>query len=297
MFTDLKKLILKLSFFLFLIFTINANPFLGNGPEKQTPSVRPPTTGGFMVEKQLEFKASLGEMLRSVQQNNDKKVFWSILAISFLYGMLHAAGPGHRKTVIFSMFLARKARWGEPMAAAFLSAGIHGGSALILILIFQFIFKKIATVQINDISLYMEGITYLLLMALTLWFIIRTILSIKNNSNGSIQEKKGRGLYTTLLVTSFFPCPGVIMIMTFSAALGVLSMGIYSVLALSLGMGVTISLVGYLALLGRESIFSFFKNKENTVAILSSAMELLSYLFLFFFSFWMVFPFLVSFFH
>lgn len=281
---------------LLLLSTVNANPFLGDTEEKQTPSVRPPTSSGFMIEKQLEFKNFLGEMLAGAKQNHDKSVLWSILGVAFLYGILHAAGPGHRKTVIFSMFLTRKAKWPEPMAAAFLSASVHGGTALALILIFNLIFNKIKSVQINDISMYMEGTSYLLLLGLTLWFIIKTIISLRNSPRGSQNKESAKSLYTTLLVSSFFPCPGVIMIMSFSAILGVLTMGIYAVIALSLGMGVTISIVGYLALLGRESLFRFFKNKEDSLSIISSSLELGSFIFLFIFSLWMVYPFLLSFF-
>jgi ABC-type nickel/cobalt efflux system permease component RcnA len=281
--------------FIAFLSTLSANPFLGSGEDSQTPAVRPPSSGGFMVEKQLEFKETIGNMLLAAQQNNDKTVVWSIMGMAFLYGILHAAGPGHRKTVIFSLFLSRKAKWPEPLAAAFLSAGIHAGSALALILIFQMIFNRIVSFQINEISLYMEGITYLILMILTLWFSIKSLLDLKKGYHSSENKGSQNGLYTTLILTSFFPCPGVIMIMTFSAALGLLSMGIYAVIALSLGMGITISLVGYMALMGRESLFIFFKQKENSLFRFSTILEFFSFNFLFLFSLWMVYPFLRSF--
>ena len=290
----IEKKILLLTVIFFLSISLSANPLLGNDNSNKTPSVRPPASGGFLVEKQLEFKNIIGDMLSNSKTDKDNTFVWSIIGFAFLYGVLHAAGPGHRKTVIFSMFLAKKAKWMEPLAAAFLSASVHGGTALVLILIFQFIFNKIISVQINNISLYMEGITYLLLLIFSLWFIIRIFLSFTGIKKKSPEIQTDRGLYATLLVSSFFPCPGVIMVMSFSVALGVVPLGVVAVVALSAGMGITISLVGYLAFLGREGIFKFFKQKEKTVSKISTILELFSFLFLFLFSLWMVFPFVMS---
>lgn len=84
------------------------------------------------------------------------------------------------------------------------------------------------------------------------------------------------------------------MILTFSAALGVLTTGLLAVLSLSVGMGVTISLAAYLAYFGREGIFSFFKKKENRIHRFSTILELGSFCFLFLFSLWMAYPFLIG---
>lgn len=283
--------------FLFFLIVISIslfsnNPFLGGEEGKAIPAVRPPTSGGFMVEKQLEFREIMGNKMTEIKNGGEGSILWGILGLAFIYGMLHAAGPGHRKTVIFSIFLSRKAKWYEPFLAAFLSAAVHGGTAFLLVLIFQFIFNRILSVQVNRVSSYLEGISYILLMAVCLWFIIRETLEIIGFRKTRKENTSHKGLYTTLIAASFFPCPGVIMIMTFSAALGVLSIGVLSIITLSAGMGITISFAAYLAYFGREGVFSFLKMKEKTIARVSTTLELGSFIFLFFFSLWMAYPFL-----
>ncbi|MBI9100597.1 MAG: hypothetical protein JEY91_19125 [Spirochaetaceae bacterium] len=282
--------------FLFLsgLFSLNANPFLGNSEDEVTPAVRPPGSYGFMVETQLKFRERIGEILTDIKENPSRVSFGVLLGMALLYGVLHAAGPGHRKTIMFSMFLTRKARWFEPLAAGFLSASVHAGTALFLIVFYRSATKKILSNKIDNTSQYLEGITYILLIFISLWFISHIIVQLVKKQTNSQHRVKGHGLYTTLLITSVFPCPGVIMILTFSAALEVLCLGILAVLALSVGMGLTISLVGYLALTGRGSLFKALKQKGLFVEKLASILELGSFIFLLFFSFWMAYPFIAS---
>lgn len=277
---------------LLLLFSLSlqANPFL-SGKDKDAPSVRPPSSGGFMVETQLRFRELLGKKLEFLKEGGDPVLLFSVLGLTFLYGILHAAGPGHRKTVIFSLILTRKVRWYEPLLVSFISAAIHGGTAVILIVLFQFVFDRIQSVVIQNVSAWMEGISFILLMVLSLFFLVREAMELKK---GKKKTEESVSLYGTIAITSAFPCPGVIMIMTFSAVLGVLKTGILSVITLSAGMGLTISLAAYLAYFGREGLFRLLKQKENSIGHLSAFLEMGSYLFLFLFSLWMCSPFIAA---
>jgi ABC-type nickel/cobalt efflux system permease component RcnA len=53
---------------------------------------------------------------------------------AFLYGILHAPGPGYRKTVIFSLYLARKAPAWEPAGTGSLLAVLYAGTAIVLLI-------------------------------------------------------------------------------------------------------------------------------------------------------------------
>jgi len=239
-----------------------------------------------MVETQLRFKEIMAETFKDLEEGGNSTLLFSLMGAAFLYGILHAAGPGHRKTVIFSLFLSRKARWNEPLLASFVSAGVHGGSAVLLILLFQLIFQTIRSTTLQNVSSHMEGISYSLLMILALWFFLRP------HKHSHAEKRANRNIYATLAASSFFPCPAVIMIMTFSVAIGLFKTGILAVISLSAGMGVTISVAAYLAYFGREGLFMMLKEKEDWVEKISTVLERGSYLFLFLLSFWMAYPFL-----
>ena len=124
MFTD-KALPFFIALMLFSGLFLYSNPFLGSGGEETKPKVRTPSSQGFMVEKQMEFREEIGRLLSDLNNSSNITLLWSMLGLSFLFGLLHAAGPGHRKTVVFTMFLSRKSKWYEPFTAAFLSSSAH----------------------------------------------------------------------------------------------------------------------------------------------------------------------------
>jgi len=101
-----------------------------------------------------------------------------VLAV-FLYGILHGAGPGHRKTVVFTLFLSRPAKKWEPIAAGFLSAGLHAGASLVLFIFFNLIWQSVSTFSDSEnIAFYLEGWTFISLATGALILILIKIISI-----------------------------------------------------------------------------------------------------------------------
>lgn len=266
-----------------------ANPFLGGadvGPEPVRPPSRPASEK--LIDRQLEFRESVADLFATWRDGGrSAQVLLPLMALSFLYGLFHAAGPGHRKTVIFSLFLGRRSRWWEPAAAGFLSGGLHGVSAIFLVLLFKSLAGRIFLNRVDKSSIYLEGFTYLGLALLALALLI---LSFKPHG----EDRKNRGLYSTIAVSSAFPCPAAVLILTFSLTQGLLPLGIVSAGVLSLGMGLVVTAVGYLARTGRETLFLALKRRKGLLETLSHGAERGAYLFLILFSLWMAFPFLVG---
>ena len=61
---------------------------------------------GWLLAKQSEFYRQMSGAIRSAKQ--DGSAVWWLLAISFAYGIFHAAGPGHGKAVIASYLVANQ---------------------------------------------------------------------------------------------------------------------------------------------------------------------------------------------
>lgn len=82
------------------------------------------------------------------------------------------------------------------------------------------------------------------------------------------------------------------MLLILSLSQNLIYMGIIGVLTMSLGMGIIISLAGYLGMTGRTRIFAWFKNREGVVEKINNIFELLSYSMIALFSLWMGSPFI-----
>jgi nickel/cobalt exporter len=59
---------------------------------------------GWILARQSEFYREMSSTIRAAK--SDGSAVWTLLAISFAYGVFHAAGPGHGKAVISSYLIA-----------------------------------------------------------------------------------------------------------------------------------------------------------------------------------------------
>jgi nickel/cobalt transporter (NicO) family protein len=95
-----------------------AGPF--GAPRSQAPA--PPVGGvfGWIFAKQAEFYRQFSSLLRAAKA--DGSAAWTLFGLSFLYGIFHAAGPGHGKAVISSYIVANNETWTRGVVLSFASA-------------------------------------------------------------------------------------------------------------------------------------------------------------------------------
>ncbi len=308
---------------------VAANPFLGGSGSAPAPVAVRGGAGPFAA-LQLAFRDRAGAALTALKDDPAPEALLALLLGSFVYGLFHAAGPGHRKAVMFSLFLSRKARAWEPAAAGVLSAGVHAATGIAIIAVFSLARGAVASLaHVDGAGTYLEGFTFLALGLIAAFFALRTVADLasgRGHSHGGRDERvahghghgdagedrvahghghgdaaedrdhdpDGRRLYTIAALTSLVPCPGATMMLLFALYLDLAFLGILAVLAMSAGMAVVVSAAGYLAYFGREGIFLRLKASEKAVGFASGILELGSYLFLAAFSFLAAWPFLAS---
>ena len=279
----LKKNALICLLVLWQVIALSANPLLGGGKQDPVPTVRPPSSPGFLVEQQIQFRDKIADLIDASREEEGRLAVVSVLALAFLYGMLHAAGPGHRKTVIFSLILSGKVSWYEPRRRR--GPGCRRSWRIGPVPRFSFSFtlrspgfgsSEYGQCLPRGRQLYPAGPPCGLLS---------DPLSGVCLQGGTPCPSLGKGAAQGFVSDPPFhrgysPCPGVIMILSFCTAMGVVKLGVLAVIALSLGMGVTISVAGYLAYFGREGLFSLLKKREEVMDRITHILEAGSYLFL-----------------
>jgi nickel/cobalt exporter len=106
-----------------------AGPF--GAPRSQAPA--PPVGGvlGWIFAKQAEFYRQFSSLLRAAKA--DGSAAWSLFGLSFLYGIFHAAGPGHGKAVISSYIVANNETWTRGVILSFASALLQALVAVVVV--------------------------------------------------------------------------------------------------------------------------------------------------------------------
>jgi nickel/cobalt transporter (NicO) family protein len=86
---------------------------------------------GWIFAKQAEFYRQFSGLIRASKA--DGSAAWSLFALSFLYGIFHAAGPGHGKAVISSYMVANEETWRRGVVLSFASALLQALVAVVLV--------------------------------------------------------------------------------------------------------------------------------------------------------------------
>lgn len=105
------------------------SPF-GVGPGPTAPYA-PSGFTGWVLAEQARFFKSLSAAIREAKA--DGTAAWGLIWLSFLYGVFHAAGPGHGKAVISAYLLADGSTIPRGIALSALSAIAQAVTAVVLV--------------------------------------------------------------------------------------------------------------------------------------------------------------------
>jgi nickel/cobalt transporter (NicO) family protein len=100
-------------------------------PRPQNAPVPVGGIAGWLLAKQGEFYRQFSGLIRAAKA--DGSAAWSLLGLSFLYGIFHAAGPGHGKAVISSYVVANDETWRRGVILSFASALLQAVVAVLIV--------------------------------------------------------------------------------------------------------------------------------------------------------------------
>ncbi len=86
---------------------------------------------GWLLAKQSEFYREMSSTIRAAK--SDGRAVWTLLSISFAYGIFHAAGPGHGKAVISSYLVANQETARRGIVLSFASALMQSLVAVVIV--------------------------------------------------------------------------------------------------------------------------------------------------------------------
>jgi ABC-type nickel/cobalt efflux system permease component RcnA len=270
------------------------NPFISkeSPPEASAVPCVPHPFLDRIADWQQKLNQKMADLTREARERGSLQPLLTLLIIAFLYGVLHAAGPGHGKAVATSYLLSRGRKLGGGVLLGNSIAFFHGLSGVVLVLVVHFVLKRGVTGSLESVTRTTQLISYSLIVLLGAGLLARSLFSWRSHSenNGSdqthtLEEKRGSPLVIALAVGAI-PCPGVVLVMLFCLSLHVVGLGLLLAFSMILGMAVTISAVGVAGLAGKNLALgalerrhrfaeSVRRSAEMTGALLVTALGLL----------------------
>jgi ABC-type nickel/cobalt efflux system permease component RcnA len=126
--------------------------------------------GAWVLEKQAQINRELALAVRRLKTADPVSATLTLAFLSFAYGVLHAAGPGHGKAVISSYVLADGRTMRRGILLAFLAAFIQALSALVLVAILVLAFRATG-VQIRSMEAWLETVSWGLVALVGAWLL------------------------------------------------------------------------------------------------------------------------------
>src|SRR6516165_1641023 len=143
-------------------------------------NVAPEPSGftGWILAEQAKFYLKLSSLIRASKA--DGSAAYTLLGISFLYGVFHAAGPGHGKAVISSYLVANNETWRRGVILSFASAVLQAFTAIAIVGIAAILLGATAHAMGNTVRV-IEIVSYALIVLIgvrLLWVKGRSFLGL-----------------------------------------------------------------------------------------------------------------------
>jgi ABC-type nickel/cobalt efflux system permease component RcnA len=265
------------------IFTWAASPLTESTPERSglVEGGRPSLfveIGRVVLRIQRDLNREIGRHMRAVRDGDSRWVLVTGLAFAFLYGVLHALGPGHGKFVVASYFISRQARIWRGLLMGVQIAVTHVVSALGLLWLADVSLKTVlggSPTGMRGVQLVSYGTT----AAIGLFMLVRAVRRSVRRQDVHVRSgdhHHGHGDKQLGLVSfgvGLVPCTGALLVMLFALANDMVLTGTVMVAAIAAGMAVTMSVLGVLSILARGALLSRAASADRIHSTLPVVLE------------------------
>jgi len=272
----------------FMLFTGGFSPAAAGSPF-QRPAVpaaspqEPTTITGrvftWIQSTQRELRGVIAELIRDFKQQQGGLPFLLIVGCSFLYGVIHAVGPGHGKGIIMSFLLSER----NPKLTRGLLAGItvaFGEALSAVIIVYAIYYLALGRITSSfqttekQIRLGAYGLILLLGIALFVYRLCRQLPVFRKSRHDSVLHHDRRPGLAAAVLLGLIPCPGVMLLLIFMLTARLPLWGLAFAFSMACGMAVTISLFAVATVVAKTHLVPALFSNLKGVGFIEAAIEL-----------------------
>jgi nickel/cobalt transporter (NicO) family protein len=276
------------AFILSLLASVNIafavqTPFGIATPDSTGPAFTGPLGGVFawVALRQAEFYRVLTGALADIKHSGHAALL--LAGVSLAYGVFHAVGPGHGKSVITSYLLVQRQTARRGIVISFAAALMQGLVAIAVVLIAAVVLRATA-IGMTQTTDWFLIFSYALVAAVGAWLLWSKLTGRGHHDHGHEhghshhhhdhhhEHEHGESCghshapdprllskpltlsraWAAILAVGIRPCSGAIIVLVFALSQQLLLAGIASVLVMSLGTAITVSTLAILAVSAKD---------------------------------------------
>lgn len=241
------------------------NPFTAHNSRPRTGGLTLITSGvtaflfNLMAPVQKTLNENLAGMTRALEGSRSAGGLLLVIALALAYGIFHAAGPGHGKTIVSSFILANESKIRHSLVIGYLVAAVHALSALTVVLVLYYVIRGIFATGVEQANHYIQLVTFAAITLIGGFMLVRRAAG-KTHAHDhphAADHAPAAGLTLRSLIgiavpAGVIPCPGAVAVILFALSLHMLAVSVLAVSSISVGMGTTISATGALVILAKR---------------------------------------------
>ncbi|WP_324172277.1 DUF1007 family protein [Sulfurimonas sp.] len=245
-------------------------------------------------------KSSISEiksLFESIKDEKNPFTYMLLLFFAYIYGAIHALGPGHGKTLVGSYFLSNDRSYSKALFISLAIGIVHTFSAFLLTLVIYYIVDTFLAKFIDKSLYYTTKISALVIISIALYLIYNKYRAYKKSkivleysfsenphvptcSCNSCKVDNNSTDMALIISAGIIPCPGTVTIFIFSLSLGLYYAGFLSAFVMSLGMSTIIFLSALISVAIRKKTSNYNDNLKKYLEYASLGIILLLGLFL-----------------
>lgn len=224
----------------------------------------------------LQSMEKIKSLFASIKDEKNPMTYLLLLFFAYLYGVIHAMGPGHGKTLVASYFLANDRSYSKALFISLAIGVVHTFSAFILTVVIYYILNTLLAQFLDNTVYYTTKVSAVIIIFIALYLIYKKYSLYKQ-----IEEQKSKAKFeftsssihlatcgcssckvdknstdvALIISAGIIPCPGTTTLFIFAISTGLYYAGFVSALVMSLGMSSIIFFSALFSTLIRKKLF------------------------------------------
>jgi ABC-type nickel/cobalt efflux system permease component RcnA len=248
--------------------------------------------GRALLTFQREANRMIGQHMRAIRGGETSLPLLIGTGLAFLYGVVHALGPGHGKLVVVSYFLSREARIGRGLLMGLQIALFHVLSAMVVVALADLLLRQALggpPAEAAGVRLASYGLIAAIGLVMTAEAVRRSYLRRQgvqvsqaccrhgHASDGHVPGQHASGERVRQgalsLGVGLVPCTGAVLILLYAMANDILFAGMLLVAAIAAGMAITMGALGILSVVARRAVARRVEASADGQSRLAVAMD------------------------
>ncbi len=257
-----------------------AQPFAMPGSSAPATTEAPPTPAdngslfsfakaplAYAMAAQQSYYRGMARALRALNLEHSLASAWTLVSLSFAYGVFHAVGPGHGKVVVTSYLLADEREVKRGVLLAFLSSFAQALTAIVAVAALAVILGLTHRAVADAVPL-IERASFAALTGLGAWLLWRAVAPLRGHVHAHEHEHSHihlpapretkatpgwRGMAATVAAVGLRPCTGAVLVLLFALTQSAFAIGAFSAFAMSVGTAITVSTLAVLTLFSKNA--------------------------------------------